>query len=163
MARPPAQGLPSVTKVVPSTSTNQRVNISSDLPAIAVANARSFLPKLKSTIEKFQNEGLSILLIVEIWEKTGKKNRYFQARMEEMLEIEGLKYISCGSRPSGKRGGGAAILIDTRKYSIENLDINIPHNLEVHWAIVRPKVLIQEAKYKEYLVCSFYSALFISQ
>ena len=157
VARPAAQSSHSVTRVVPTITTNQRVNMSSELPVIAVANARSFLPKLKSTVEKFQNEGLSILLIYEIWEKTGKKNLYFQARMEEMLQMDGLKYISCGSRPSGKRGGGEAILIDTRKYSIENLDINIPHNLEVQWAIVRPKELSQNSKFKEYIVCSFYS------
>ena len=77
--------------------------------------------------------------------------------MEEMLQLEGLKYISCGARPSGKRGGGAAILLDTRKYSMETLDIIVPHNLEVQWAIVRPKEISQNSKYKEYLVCSFYS------
>jgi hypothetical protein len=77
--------------------------------------------------------------------------------MEEMLELEGLKYISCGSRPSGKRGGGAAILVDTRKYSIENIELNVPHNLEVQWAIVRPKQLSQSTKFKEYIVCSLYS------
>ena len=157
VARPAAQSLPSVNRVVPTTTTNQRVNMSSELPVIAVANARSFLPKLKSTVEKFQNEGLSILLISEIWEKTGKNNLYFQARMEEVLQMDELKYISCGSRSSGNRGGGAAILIDTRKYSIENLDINIPHNLEVQWTIVRPKELSQNSKFKEYIVCSFYS------
>ena len=78
-----------------SISTNTRVNVSAELPVVAVANARSLLPKLKSTIEKFQNEELSIFLLVEVWEKSGKKNAHFQAKMEEMLQLEGLKYISC--------------------------------------------------------------------
>ena len=118
VAKQPPQVVTSVTMAVPTISTNMRVNVSSKLPVIAVANARSLLPKLESTIEKFKNENLSILLICENWEKTGKKNRHFQAKTEEMLQLEGLKYISCGSRPSGKRGGGAAILLDTRKYSM---------------------------------------------
>ena len=34
---------------------------------------------------------------------------------------------------------------------------SIPHNLEVQWAIVRPKELSQNSKFKEYIVCSLYS------
>ena len=149
---------------VPSTNTvpkhprvNNRINASAYLPVIAVINCRSLQPKLRSLVEKFQNEDYSIAVLCEIWEKTGKKNSYFQSKVEEMLELDGLKYLSCGSRPSGKRGGGVAILIDSRKLNIEKLQIHVPNNLEVLWAIVRPKEPHQGSQFKEYVVCSFYS------
>ena len=77
--------------------------------------------------------------------------------MQEILELHGLKYISCGSRPSGKRGGGAAIIVNTSKFTLEKLDIHIPHNLEVQWGLVRPREVTQNTKYKEYIIGSFYS------
>ena len=60
VAKQPPQAVTSVTTAVPTISANMRVNVSSKPPVIAVANARSFLPKLESTIEKFKNENLSI-------------------------------------------------------------------------------------------------------
>ena len=127
------------------------------MPVVAGINCRSLQPKLRSLVEKFKNEEFSIGILCEIWEKTGKKNRYFQSKVEDMLEMDGLKYISCGSRPSGKRGGGVAILIDSTQLNIEKLHVHVPNNLEVLWAIVRPKELPPGSKFKEYVVCSFYS------
>ena len=76
-----------------------------------MANVRSLLPKLISLVEKVENEKIDMTLLVEVWEKAGKKNRSFPTKTEEVMEMKGLKYISCGARPSGKRGGGAAILV----------------------------------------------------
>jgi hypothetical protein len=73
------------------------------------------------------------------------------------MEMKGLKYISCGSRPSGKRGGEAAILTDMTKFTMEKLDVNVPNNLEVQWAIIRPKQVLPSTKYREIIFCSFYS------
>ena len=137
---------------------NPRINASSSLPVVAVANVRSLLPKVNSFIEKMKNESIQLCLIVEVWEKQGRKNKHFQAKTEEMMEMHGYKYISCGARSSGKRGGGAAILADLKTFTIENLSINVPNNLEVIWALVRPKNIIQGTKYAEIIVGSFYSA-----
>ena len=138
-------------------SKNPRVRNSKTMPVIAVANARSLQPKLKSTIEKIENEEIDILFVNEVWEKTGKKNKHFQGKVEEMTELHGLKYISSGARPSGKRGGGTGIITNLRKFSLDKLDVHVPHNLEVKWGIVRPKESPRGAIYKEVLVCSFYS------
>ena len=73
------------------------------------------------------------------------------------MEMKGYKYISCGARPSGKRGGGAAILANEKKFSIEKLDVHVPHNLEVQWGLIRPKEVLACSKYREMVVCSFYS------
>jgi hypothetical protein len=69
-----------------------------------------------------------------------------------MLESEGLRYIST-ARPSG--WGGAAIIVNQEKFSLEKLNIFIPHKLEVVWGIMRCKN--EDAKFKQILVCSFYS------
>ena len=92
VARAPNRRSPVANRVLRPIVTNNRVNNSSTLPVIAVANARSLLPKLQSTIEKVQNEEISILLLGEIWEKSGRKNRHFQERIEEMLQTHGYKY-----------------------------------------------------------------------
>ena len=157
VARPPAQQVPMTTRVLTAINRNERVHTSATFPVIAVANVCSFLPKLNSTIEKIMMEEISVLLLNEVWEKTGRKNRHFQEKMQEMLELHGLKYISCGSRPSGKRGGGAAIIVNTSKFTLEKLDIHIPHNLEVQWGLVRPREVTQNTKFKEYIFGSFYS------
>ena len=70
-----------------------------------------------------------------------------------MLETEGLKYIST-PRPSG--WGGAAIIVNQENFHLEKLNIFIPHNLEVVWGLVICKS--EDAKFKQILVCSFYSA-----
>ena len=69
-----------------------------------------------------------------------------------MLELEGLKYIST-PRPRG--WGGAAILVNTEKFNLESLQINIPHNLEIIWGLLKPKS--EESFFKKMIVCSFYS------
>ena len=48
-------------------------------------------------------------------------------------------------------------MVDTTKVTMEKLDVHVPNNLEVQWAIVRPKVVAPHAKFKEYIVCSLYS------
>jgi hypothetical protein len=136
---------------------NPRINASTSLPVVAVANVRSLLPKVNSFIEKIKNESIQLCLTLEVWEKQGRKNKHFQAKTEEMMEMHGYKYMSCGARSSGKRGGGAAIVVDLKTFTIENLSINVPNNLEVIWALVRPKNNIQGTKYAEIIVGSFYS------
>ena len=71
--------------------------------------------------------------------KDRKKHKHFKNKIVEMLEMEGLKYISCGARPSGKRGGGAGMIVNMKKFSLDDLEVNVPHNLEAKWGIMRPK------------------------
>jgi glucosamine 6-phosphate synthetase-like amidotransferase/phosphosugar isomerase protein len=53
---------------------NPRINVSSGLPVVAVANVRSLLPKMNSFIEKFENKEVEVCLISEVWEKQEKRN-----------------------------------------------------------------------------------------
>ena len=54
-----------------------------------------------------------------------------------------------------RRGGGAAISLISGDFTLTQLDVIIPKNLEVVWGIVRPK--IPTSQFKGIIVCSFYS------
>ena len=118
-------------RVLKKVDRNEKVKESAVMPVVAVANCHSLEPKIKSVTEKIENGEIDLLILVEVWEKTGKKHNYFKNKMVEWAEMKGLKYISCGARPSGKRGGGAGIIVNLKKFSLDTLEIHVPHNLEV--------------------------------
>ena len=92
----------------------------------------------------------------EIWEP--KENKEFNFQIEKMFEIEGLQYIS-KPRPPNARGrsyGGAAIVVNNKKFSCEKLDVLVPKNLEVVWGLLKPRSL-SPSLYKRIIACSFYS------
>ena len=66
--------------------------------------------------------------------------------------MEGLQYIST-PRPRG--WGGAAIIVNQQRFTLDKLNINVPHNLEVVWGLVKSKA--ENSKFKKILACSFYS------
>ena len=90
-----------------------------------------------------------IAFLTEVWEK--KKHHF---KLEEMLEMGGIKYIST-PRPGAQRGGGAAIAVRTEKFSISKLNIPIPKSVEVVWGVLKPKVIT--GKISVIIVCCFYS------
>ena len=51
--------------------------------------------------------------------------------------------------------GGAAMVVNTEKFSCEKLNIFVPKTLEVVWGLVKPKT--PSVKYKRIITCSFYS------
>ena len=97
---------------------------------------------------------LSLILSSETWERTS--NKKLKLEVEKMLELEGLDFISC-SRPSSKRGGGCAIIVNKKNFTVEKLTVAIPHKLEVVWCLVRPRNITKEMKYKEIIACAYYS------
>ena len=70
-----------------------------------------------------------------------------------MMEIDGLKNIS--TPRTQKRGGGAVIVVNTRNFSIEKMQMSNPDNLEVVWGLLRPKKKTNQIR--EIIVCSFYA------
>ena len=75
-----------------------------------------------------------------------------------MFEIEGLKYVST-PRPRNSKGvsyGSAALVFNTKKFKYKELvDIQVPKNLEVIWALAIPRST--PSKFKNFILCSFYS------
>ena len=94
---------------------------------------------------------ISLSLLSEVWEKASCKKHQFE--IEKMLEMDGLKYIFTSR--TNKRGGGAAIFVNLRKFTIEKIQVTIPNNLEVVWGLMRAKK--PSATIKEMIVAAFYS------
>ena len=69
-----------------------------------------------------------LLLGTEVWHKS--ENKKHQFKIEELLELKGLKYIST-PRPGTRRGGGAALVVNTENFSISKLNTSIPNILTV--------------------------------
>ena len=129
---------------------SNKINRAVNLPSVAVYNCRSLFPKLGNIKTDILERSVHAAFCVEIWEKS--ENKIHRSEIEKMLEIEGLKYIST-PRPTG--WGGAAIIVNQRKFSIEKLNISNPKNLEIVWGLLKPKA--EDAIHKKIIVCSFYS------
>ena len=123
-----------------------------DLPTVASYNVRSLFQKILSFKTDMLERAVSVAFVSEIWEQ--RENFEHMNEIETMLEIDGLKYVST-SRPSKTKGGGAAIIVNLEKYSVEKLNIIIPNSLDVVWGLLKPKS--SQTKYKQIIVCCFYS------
>ena len=93
-----------------------------------------------------------LVFLTEVWEK--QENKKHQFKLEEMLEIHGIKYIST-PRPGAQRGGGAAIAVRLEKFTISKLNIAKPKSVEVVWGLLKPKTA--SGKFSTIIVCCFYS------
>ena len=82
------------------------------------------------------------------------ESRKHQKKIEEMLEMKGISYIST-PRPGAKRGGGAGIAFNPTNFTVSKLNILIPKPLEVVWALMRP--INPTGDIRKIILCSFYS------
>ena len=121
------------------------------LPKLSNYNMRSFLPKIENFGIDMHDRNCSLSFLTEVWEKS--ENKKHQLKIEELLELKGLKYIST-PRPGARRGGGAAIVVNTESFSISKLNVHIPKSLEVVWGLMRPVEVT--GKITKILVCCFY-------
>ena len=71
--------------------------------------------------------------------------------------MDGLQFISC-PRPSTKRGGGCAVIVNTNQLTVEKLLVLVPYKLEVVWCLVRPRDVNKATRFKEVIASAFYSA-----
>ena len=117
----------------------KRLVAAAHLPAVACYNMRSIFPKIRNVRADMLERGISVGFFSEVWEKAEKKSH--KSEIENLLQSYGLKYIST-ARPRG--WGGAAIICNQQSFSLEKIDITIPHNLEVVWGLLRSKY--EEAK-----------------
>ena len=122
------------------------------LPKVANYNMRSLFPKIGNFSLDMRERTTDIAFLTEVWEKREKKKHQF--KLEEMLEMGGIKYIST-PRPGAQRGGGAAIAVRTENFLISKLNIPIPKSVEVVWGVLKLKVIT--GKISVIIVCCFYS------
>ena len=121
------------------------------LPKMSSYNMRSLMPKIQNFGTDMLDRNCSLSFLSEIWQQL--ENKKHQFKVEELLEMKGLKYIST-PRPGSRRGGGAALVVNTEAFTLSKLNILIPHNLEVVWGLLRPKELTGEIT--KIIICSFY-------
>ena len=122
------------------------------LPVLLSYNMRSIWGKISSFATDMEERDGEISFLCEVWEKS--ENKKHKKRIEEMLEMSGIEYIST-PRPGAKRGGGAAIAIKSSRFSVVKLNITIPKPLEIVWAMLRP--LEHTGVINKIILCSFYS------
>ena len=106
-----------------------------NMPIVATYNMRSLFPKVGNLKKDILERNIQLAFLCEIWQKSENKNHQFE--IENMMETEGLKYIST-VRPTG--WGGAAIIVNQEKFTLEKLNIHIPHNLEIIWGLSNQKM-----------------------
>ena len=129
---------------------DDRLGVAAHLPTFSAPNCRSLGPKLKSLTEDMKMRGISVALCSETWEKCNDTR--YQSEVEKLLELEGIKMIS--EPRKYKRGGGVCILADLQEVTIQPLNIANPHNLEIVFALVKPK---KTDLVKEIITFAFYS------
>ena len=134
--------------------TNPRIEASLSLPTIAVTNFRSLSPKITNVKIDILEREIDIMLGSETWQKDS--NRRLKAEIETMLEMDGLEFLSC-PRPSSKRGGGCAVIVNRRKFTVEKLQVAVPNKLEIVWCLIRPKNIATPNEFREIISCAFYS------
>ena len=119
-----------------------------------VTNHRSIFPKFNNLVDEIIENEIHLGLHCEIWES--KENKAHANKIEEALEIHGIKYIS--TPLPDRRGGGAAItLISDSPFVLSKLDVTVfsgEDSLEVCWGLVKPKT--PTGHIKSLIVCSFY-------
>ena len=120
--------LPSTLKVIKSDNMAPEKKDSEPniLPKISVYNARSLFPKIESFCTEMLERETDVSFVSEIWEQ--RKNTKHNWKIKEMLELKGIKYIS--NPRCGKRGGGAAIAANLKKFTLSKLNVHIPKGVE---------------------------------
>ena len=103
------------------------------LPKVSCYNMRSLIPKVESLGNDMQDRNCSLSFLTEIWTKS--ENKIHQYKLEELFELRGLNSIS-SPRSEARRGGGAAILVNTEKFTITKLNVEKPTCLEVVWGLL---------------------------
>ena len=87
----------------------------------------------------------------ESWEREGEA-------LENVIKIEGYEVLSNVYQRKGK-GGRPAIIVNTKKYEVENLTnttISIPWGIEIIWAALTPKNNVNANEVKKIIVASVY-------
>jgi hypothetical protein len=123
------------------------------LPTISQYNMRSLWAKAGNLADDINHRQSDICFLTEVWESA--ENKKHKLKIEEMLEMEGIHYIST-PRPGSRRGGGVAIAFPGTRFHVTKLNINIPHPLECLFALVKP-VDNQTGKLKKVIAVCFYA------
>ena len=110
---------------------NLETDLTSSLPLCLLLNARSVFNKRDNLREMLHQIGPDICLISETFERA-------RMRLDTILNSSLYKSISY-FRKNRAPGGGCAILFNENRFSVQDLEIPAPIEVENVWAMITPK------------------------
>ena len=125
----PGQNVPPGQPISFDINSNERQ--SSNLPLCLVFNSRSVYNKADNLKEMLHTIGPDISIISETFERERKK-------LTSVLNSQEFKYVSY-FRKNRAPGGGCAIIFNENKFSVSNLEVSAPEEIESCWALFVPK------------------------
>ena len=123
-------------------------DLSSSLPLCLLLNARSVCNKSDNLKEMLHRICPDICLVSETFERTRK-------RLRDVLNSRIYKSISY-YRKNRAPGGGCAIIYKDTRFSIEDLEVPSPTEIENVWALATPKHSDTGMNFKRIAIGSYY-------
>ena len=136
---------------------NIQTDRTGSIPKIATYNLRSMYPKINHLKTDILERSIDVSFLQEIWEPQKNDASDFDFEVEKLFEIDGLQYLSL-PRPANYKGvsyGGVALIVNSSKFRCKKLSVSVPKDLEVIWALAKPKTA--KPLFKTFILCSFYS------
>jgi len=113
---------------------------------------RSARAKLRSLGEDMEMRATDLSFLCEVWERADSKD--FQDKVEEILEMASIRYIS-NPRRGNRRGGGVGTAYTGEDFTVAKLNIMVEQPLEVVWALLRSTST--RSRVRKVILISFYS------
>ena len=123
-----------------------------ELPSVLNLNPRSVYNKVDEFHTLVKELKVDLLFMSESWEREN-------LTLDNIIKLENYQVISNVHQRTG-RGGRPALIINDRKYHVENLTntlISIPWGVEITWAMLTPKQVTPRSIVKKIAVASIYS------
>ena len=122
-----------------------------DLPNVLNLNPRSIYNKVNEFVTFVDEEEVDLVCMSESWERE-------YLTLDKVIKIDDFEVISNVHQRKGK-GGRPAIIVNSKKYQVENLThtvISIPWGAEAIWAVITPKNVNSASKVQKIVVGSIY-------
>ena len=123
-----------------------------DLPTVINLNPRSVYNKQNEFHTLVSELSIDLICISESWERENQT-------LDQIIQLEDYQVISNVHQRTGK-GGRPAIIANEEKYFVQNITnslVQIPHGVEIVWAILTPKKMSSSSLVKKIAVASIYS------
>jgi exonuclease III len=122
------------------------------LPKVLNLNPRSLYNKVEEFVTFVEEEEIDLACKSESWER--EKNT-----LDKVIKLDDYTIISNIHQRKGA-GGRPAIVVNNKKYAVENLTqtvVSIPWGVEAVWAVLTPKNISSSSKIQKIVVGSIYS------